>query len=530
MIRIVQLKMPITHTEEELKSRIAKKLRIEEKRIEGFEVVRQSIDARDKKELKFVYTVDVTLKQEEKIVKRAKDINIFLTEKHPYICPVTGSKTLSHPPVVVGSGPAGLFCAYQLALAGLRPIILERGDEAAKRKKKVDEFWSTGRLDLSSNVQFGEGGAGTFSDGKLNTLVKDSLGRNQKVLEVFVEAGAPSSILYMQKPHLGTDLLIQIVEHMRQMITDLGGTFRFRTCLTDLLLEDGQLCAVEVNHKEQIPTKVCVLAIGHSARDTFSLLEDRGIDMEAKSFAVGVRIEHPQRMINLSQYGMEESQILGAASYKLTHKLKSGRGIYSFCMCPGGYVVNASSEEGHLAVNGMSYHARAGQNANSAMIVTVTPQDFGQPGALGGIAFQRKLESAAYALESGRVPVQLFQDFRLNKKSTALGEIIPCIKGAYALSNVRSLLPPFLADSLEEGILAFDKKIPGFAREDALLSGIESRTSSPVRIRRDEGLECSAKGIYPCGEGAGYAGGITSAAMDGLKTAEAILKKYRNLE
>ena len=392
----------------------------------------------------------------------------------------------------------------------------------------MDHFWKNGVLNPDSNVQFGEGGAGTFSDGKLNTLVKDPNGRNHEVLKRFVQAGAPQEIVYQQKPHLGTDVLIGIVETLRHQIEEMGGSFRFETKMTDLLFEEGHLKEVEVNHQEKIPAEVCVLALGHSARDTFEMLNRRGVYMEPKPFAVGLRVEHPQSMINMDLYGEEENEFLGAASYKVTHTCENGRGVYSFCMCPGGYVVNASSEPGRLAVNGMSYQARDSKNANSALIVTVSPSDFPDDTPLGGIAFQRDLERKAWELGEGRIPVQLFGDFRKNQASTAFGEVTPQMKGGFVLSNVRSILPKAVGDSIEEGMLAFGRKLSGFDREDALLSGIESRTSSPVRIvRSKEGLS-NIEGIYPCGEGAGYAGGITSAAMDGIKVAEFICEKFRN--
>ena len=527
MIRITQLKLSINHTEEQLHKKIARTLKCPEGSF-TYEIVRQSLDARHKEDKKFVYTVDVTAANEKQILKRVHNNNIMLIEKKEYHFPSPGTEELSHPPVIVGSGPAGLFCAWYLARAGYRPLVLERGEEAVKRKETVDHFWKNGILNPDSNVQFGEGGAGTFSDGKLNTLVKDPNGRNHEVLKRFVEAGAPYEIIYQQKPHLGTDVLIGIVETLRHQIEKMGGSFRFETKMTDLIMEKGKLKAVEVDHKERIPAEVCVLAPGHSARDTFEMLNRRGIYMEPKSFAVGVRMEHPQSMINMDLYGEEENEALGAASYKVTHTCKNGRGVYSFCMCPGGYVVNASSEPGRLAVNGMSYQARDSKNANSALIVTVSPSDFPNETALGGIAFQRELEQKAWELGEGRIPVQLFGDFKKNQASTSLGEIVPQMKGEFVLSNIRSVLPEAIGDSIEEGVHAFGRKLKGFDREDALLSGIESRTSSPVRIVRSrEGLS-NIEGIYPCGEGAGYAGGITSAAMDGIKTAEFICEKFRN--
>lgn len=525
MIRISQLKLPITHTESELKKKIAKTLRCGEKSF-SYEIIRQSLDARHKEDKKFVYTIEVSIENEKKILQKVHNNNIMSTIKKEYVFPKAGNRELSHRPVIVGSGPAGIFCAWYLARAGYRPLVLERGEEAEKRRETVDRFWKNGVLDPESNVQFGEGGAGTFSDGKLNTLVKDSFGRNREVLKRFVEAGADPEILYQHKPHLGTDVLVDIVQTLRRQIEEMGGSFRFRSKVTDLKIENGRLTGVEIDHKELLPAEICVLAIGHSARDTFFMLKDRGLTMEPKAFAVGLRVEHPQTLINEDLYGEKESRILGAASYKVTHTCRNGRGVYSFCMCPGGYVVNASSEEGQLAVNGMSYQARDGKNANSAVIVTVTPEDFPQEGPLGGIAFQRELEKKAWQLGQGKVPVQLFGDYCGHKPSQSLGEVTPCICGEYVLSDVRSILPKEIGDSIEEGIHAFGKKLPGFDREDALLSGIESRTSSPVRLVRDrEGLS-NISGVYPCGEGAGYAGGITSAAMDGIKTAECIASAY----
>ena len=526
MIRITQLKLPIAHTEKELEQRIIKTLRLGKLPF-TYEIRRQSLDARHKDDKKFVYTVDVSVQTEEKILRKVHNNNIMSIKEKPYEFPQGGEEALSFSPVIAGSGPAGLFCAWYLAKAGYKPLVLERGEEADKRQKRVEDFWKNGVLDPDSNVQFGEGGAGTFSDGKLNTLVKDTFGRNQEVLKRFVEAGAPEEILYQQKPHLGTDVLVPLVQTLRHQIEEMGGSFRFRTQVTDLIFENDRLSFVEVNHEEKIPADVCVLAVGHSARDTFSMLAKRGLPMEAKSFAVGVRVEHLQSEMNLALYGEEENEILGAASYKVTHTCGNERGVYSFCMCPGGYVVNASSEEEMMAVNGMSYQDRGSKNANSALIVTVNPSDFPEEGPLGGIAFQRNLERAAWKLGNGKIPVQLYKDFRENVPSTEFGEITPCMKGAYALANVRSILPEYVGDSIAEGMEAFGKKIPGFGRDDALLSGVESRTSSPVRILRNREMESEKRGIYPCGEGAGYAGGITSAAMDGIKTAEAIARKYR---
>ncbi len=529
MIRMQQLKVPLTYDEAFLRKEIAKKLKITASDILELRVRKQSLDARKKPDLYYVLTVDLKVSKEQQILKRKQHVTISAVTEQPYQMPESGSMPLSHRPVIAGFGPAGLFCALLLARAGYRPLVLERGEDVDHRTAAVERFWNTGILDTESNIQFGEGGAGTFSDGKLNTLVKDGCGRNHYVLETFVEAGADPDILYVNKPHIGTDVLRTVVKHLRQEILSLGGEVRFGCKVTDLKIRDQQLTAVMVNETEEIPCEALVMAIGHSARDTFSMLHGHQILMQPKSFAVGLRIEHPQSMINLSQYGQEHHPLLGAANYKVTRKLENGRGVYSFCMCPGGYVVNASSEEGQLAVNGMSYRARDSRNANSAMIVTVTPDDFGHEGVLGGIEFQRDLERAAWQAGNGKVPVQLFGDFCENRTSTGLGEVTPCIKGEYQLSNLRTVLPDFLSQSLIEGVSGFERQIHGFSRPDALFSGVESRTSSPVRIVRNEQFLSSVAGLYPCGEGAGYAGGITSAAMDGMKVAEAVIKKYRKI-
>jgi len=527
-VRIQQLKLPVTHTEQELRDRIIRTLRIRPEELIRYEIVRRSLDAR-KEELRYVYLIDADVKREAAVLKKCRG-SAEKAKRVRYRFPEPGTGRLSHRPVIVGTGPAGLFCGLMLARAGYAPVLLERGQRAEERVETVDRFWRLGILDPQSNVQFGEGGAGTFSDGKLNTLVKDPAGRNRKVLELFVEAGAPKEILYEQKPHLGTDLLVGIVRCMREEIVRLGGDIRFGCRMTDLVLESGAVRGIVTRsggrEPEVLKAEQVVLAIGHSARDTFAVLKERGVPMQPKAFAVGVRVEHPQEMINRSQYGEGYPRVLPPASYKVTRRLEDGRGVYSFCMCPGGYVVNASSEKGMLAVNGMSYQARDGRNANSAMIVTVTPADYGGTDVLAGVEFQRKLERAAYELGGGRIPVQTFGDFCADRASVRLGDISPCIKGAYELTSVRAIFPPELSRALEEGLRGCGRLIPGFAGPDAVLSGVESRTSSPVRILRNEELESGISGLYPCGEGAGYAGGITSAAMDGLKIAEAIAKKY----
>lgn len=522
MLRISQLKLPVTHTQEQLEKKLLKMLRMSRKDLGQYYIRKRSLDARKKPELYYVYSIDVEIKNEERVLKSMKG-KVQKVSVHPYCEPEHGTERLSDRPVIIGSGPAGLFCAYLLAREGYRPLIIERGAPVRERRKDVEKFWETGVLDPSSNVQFGEGGAGTFSDGKLNTLVKDPAGRNRFVLETFVKFGAPEDILWEQKPHIGTDILIDVVETMRREIEKMGGEFRFHSQVTDLIPEEKVLI---INDEEKIRAGAAVLAIGHSARDTFYMLCERGFDMEAKAFAVGVRVEHPQRLIDENMYGRDNRGNLPAASYKLTEKLDNGRGVYTFCMCPGGYVVNASSEPGCLAVNGMSYHGRAGENANSAVIVTVTPQDYGTDHPLSGVEFQRELERRAWEEGSGCVPVQRFEDFCANKKTVELGCIKPNIKGHYRLGNVRNIFPEELSLSIQEGIGAMDHKIRGFADKDVLLSGVESRTSSPVRINRDDSFRSNIPWVYPCGEGAGYAGGITSAAMDGVKVAEALVRKF----
>lgn len=526
MIRMQQLKLPVAHTEEQLTQVVLKALSIPESDLIAYHIRKRSLDARKKPRLFYSYVIDAKVKGQNRILKKKKP-GIEEVKETRYRFPAPGNQSLSHRPVIVGTGPAGLFAGLLLARMGYRPLLLERGRDVETRIKDVEDFWKTGALNPGSNVQFGEGGAGTFSDGKLNTAVKDVSGRNRFVLESFVRAGAPEDILWINRPHIGTDILSRVVRAIREEIVKEGGEVRFSACLTDLFWEDGVLQEIEINGQERIPCQVLVLAPGHSARDTFGMLRKKQVRMEAKAFAVGVRIEHPQEMIDLAQYGQPRGSVLPAADYRLTRNLPNGRGVYSFCMCPGGYVVNASSEPGRLAINGMSYHARDGRNANSAMVVTVRPEDFGSGDVLAGMAFQRRLEEAAWQAAGGKIPVQLFDDFLHGRPSKALGEIAPCCRGAWAFADVRSCFPDELAASLAQGIRDCGSLLQGFDRPDALLSGVESRTSSPVRIIRDDGLESSVKGLYPCGEGAGYAGGITSAAMDGLKVAEAVIKKYR---
>lgn len=526
MLRIGQIKIPYKKKDSYVLSYIIKKLHIKENEIISWRIFKKSIDAR-KADIMAVYTVDVELKNEAAFMKRNRSENIRSIEKENYVFPKAGSESLEKPMVIVGSGPAGLFCALMLARYGYRPILLERGMAVEERQRAVNEFWEHGIFNPESNVQFGEGGAGTFSDGKLNTLVKDPYGRHRKVLELFVEFGADEAITYENKPHIGTDVLCHIVKAMRNEIVSCGGDVRFNSKLTDLKIEKGRVTAICVNDSDWMECECLVLAVGHSARDTFQMLKQYGLPMTKKPFAIGVRIEHPQTMINESQYGAKQDDILKSAAYKLTHTCTNGRGVYTFCMCPGGYVVNASSENCGCVVNGMSYHGRNSENANSALIVTVTPEDFPSEDVLAGVEFQRIWERKAYEIGHGLVPVQLYKDFCQEKVSEAFGDVFPVHKGKTQFADLNQCLPSYVCESLKEGIEAFGKKIPGYNREDAILSGVETRTSSPIRMERNEEFQSEIKGIYPCGEGAGYAGGITSAAMDGLRIAEALRRKYR---
>lgn len=522
MIRIRQIKINIEKNQDEsLLKRISKLLNVEPSKIKNCSLVKKSLDARKKDELFYVYEVDVAVENEDKILRKIKSNDIFLTPDETYKFPVF--KEIDRP-IIIGCGPAGLFCAYILAEQGYKPVIYERGEKVEDRVKTIEEFWQTGKLNKNSNVQFGEGGAGTFSDGKLNTLVKDKAYRGKKVFEIFVENGAPKEIMYLNNPHIGTDLLRQVIINMRKKIITNGGKIHYNSTLTNINIKDNAIDSIEINNQEIIPCKNLVLAIGHSARDTFEMLYQKNIDMSAKPFAVGVRIEHPQEMINKSQYGGKYYKILPPASYKLTYQTKKKRGVYSFCMCPGGYVVNASSEENRLAVNGMSNHARDTKNANSALVVTITPEDFGT-NPLDGVRFQRTLEEKAYSEGQGNIPLQLYKDYKNNIKTTSLGDVEVITKGNYSYGNLNNIFPDYINESLKEAIEEFDKKIKGYSREDALLLGVESRTSSPIRITRDENGESSINGLYPCGEGCGYAGGITTAAIDGLKTAECLVRK-----
>lgn len=541
MIKINQIKLPVGHKEKELSNQIRKILRLSEKDAFSYEIMKRSLDARKKPNLFYVYTVQVKLDREAQVLKKIHNPSVSVAKENAYSFQTAEGKQLLHRPVIVGAGPAGLFAAYQLTEAGYAPMIIERGRPVEERKADVERFWETGVLNPNSNVQFGEGGAGTFSDGKLNTGVKDPSGRNRFVLETFVRFGAPAEILYDHKPHIGTDILSSVIASMRKYLISKGAEFRFGCCMTDVAVEDGRIRGVYIQHLNQGSEKLhaydskgefleadaVILALGHSARDTFRMLKARGIPMECKNFAVGFRVEHPQKMIDHAMYGDWQGMPLPAAPYKVTSNFPNGRGVYSFCMCPGGYVVNASSMAGGTCVNGMSYSGRRAANANSAIIVSVTPADFGSDDALAGMEYQEMLERKNYALGQGKIPQQLFGDYRQNVVSSAYGEFAACTKGQTVFSNLRGLMSDDMEQSFMLGMEHFAKAIPNFDRRDAILSGMETRTSSPVRILRDETGQSAVRGLYPCGEGAGYAGGIMSAAMDGLKSASAVMAAYR---
>ncbi len=526
MIRIKQIKVSIEkNIEQEILKKIMKKLHVQKRDILNIKINKQSLDAREKPNLFYVFEILVEIKQEKIVLKNNKDKNISFYQEETFQIKKIGTQEMKYRPIIVGSGPAGLFCAYLLSFYGYKPLILERGEDMDQRIKDVEKFWKENLLNQKSNIQFGLGGAGAFSDGKLNTLVKDKRNIGKTVFEIFVECGAPKEIMYINKPHIGTDLLRQVIKNLKNKIERQGGEFRFNTCLSDLVVEENKIKKIQVNHKEWIDCQTLILAIGHSARDTFEMLLKKHVAMKAKPFAVGIRIQHPQKMINRAQYGMDKHPKLGPADYKLTYKTKDDRGVYTFCMCPGGYVINASSEKNRLAINGMSNHERESENANSAVIVTVDEKDFGS-GVLDGIHFQRKLEEKAFHVGKGNIPIQLYRDFKKNQKSCSFEKVKPIIKGNYAFGNINEIFPQPIIKALIEGIDYFDTKIKGFAREDAILSAVESRTSSPIRILRDEKLMSNIEGIYPCGEGSGYAGGITTSAMDGIKTAEQIISQY----
>ncbi|MDR0200422.1 MAG: hypothetical protein LBI43_07615 [Streptococcaceae bacterium] len=531
MLRLTQLKLTLDEPIEKLPELAAKVLHVKSSDFTAFRIYKESIDARSREQLHFSYTVDLAIAGEKRFLKLK---NVSLAPDLDYKRPEPGIKLLKHRPVVIGFGPAGLFAALLLAQEGYRPIVLERGEAVDERVKSIIRFWTEGKLNPASNVQFGEGGAGTFSDGKLTARTRDL--RSRKVLSEFVAAGAPENVLYEAHPHVGTDLLRGIVKKMREEIIRLGGEVRFNTQVTDFELTDGELTGISLANGEHFQTENAILAIGHSARDTFETLKTREVKMTAKPFAVGLRIEHPQEVIDKSQYKeFAGHPRLKSAEYRLTYKSSTGRGVYTFCMCPGGVVVPAASEEGHLVTNGMSEHARDKKNANSGLIVQVFPEDLGNSDdPMVGVAFQRDLEKKAFELggSSYQAPAQLVGDFLAKKASRHGGNVRPSYALGVKWTELHALFPDFVNDSLEEALVGLDKKLHGFAMPDAVLTGVESRSSSPVRINRDEESlqSVSVTGIYPAGEGAGFAGGIVSAAIDGLKCAEKLIESYARPE
>jgi len=529
MLRIHEIKLELNEKKETLPSKVEQKLHLQPGSIKKWKIVRESVDARRKDNIKRIYTIDFEAANAKNILKRNKNVRVVEAGAPDPAEVIKPDKRLKSRPVIVGFGPCGMFAGLWLARAGFRPLILERGRRIEQRVCDVKAFWKEGRLNPVSNVQFGEGGAGAFSDGKLNSGIKNSY-RTQFVLEEIVKHGGPEEILYKQNPHVGTDILREVVVSVRKEIETLGGEFMFESCFTGFRAEASRLSAVEINDGAQVvDAEVMIVAPGHSARDTFKMLWESGIEMSPKAFSIGARIEHPQRMINVSQYGSQEAaDILGAADYKLSYKCKNGRGVYTFCMCPGGFVVASASEPECVVTNGMSYHSRAGKNANSALLVSVEPEDFGSENPLAGIEFQRKWEHEAF-IAGGRnyyAPAQKVGDFLAGKPSECAGEVEPEYKPGVRWTDISGCLPAFAADAMREALPELGKKIHGFDMPDAVLTAVETRSSSPVRIMRDENLQTGIFGIFPAGEGAGYAGGIMSAAVDGIRAAEKICELW----
>ena len=526
MIRITELRLPLEHPSDALPAAIVERLGVTATDLLDYQVFKRGYDARKRDAIRLVYTLDITVANEAVVLKR------FSQDPHITLSPDTNDhfvgqapENLQQRPVIVGFGPCGIMAGLLLAQMGFRPIILERGKKVRERTKDTWGLWRKNQLNPESNVQFGEGGAGTFSDGKLYSQIKDPKHYGRKVLTEFVKAGAPEEILYVSKPHIGTFRLVKMVENIRREIESLGGEIRFQQQVTDVLIEKGQLRGVILNNGEQLRTDHVILALGHSARDTFHMLYERGVFMEAKPFSVGFRIEHPQKLIDQARFGkFAGNELLGAADYKIVHHAKNGRSVYSFCMCPGGQVVAATSEPGRVVTNGMSQYSRAERNANAGIVVGITPQDY-PGGPLAGIEFQRRWESRAYELGGGNyeAPGQLVGDFIKGQASTQLGTVEPSYQPGVHLTDLATSLPSYAIEAIREALPAFEKQIKGFSMYDAVLTGVETRTSSPLRITRGQDMQSlNIKGLYPAGEGAGYAGGILSAGVDGIRVAEAV--------
>ena len=528
MLRLTQLKLPVDHGAAQLEQAILARLGIARADLLSFSVVRRGVDARRRQAISFVYSIDVALGDEASVLQRcAADRDVAVAPDCRYHFAAHATQPPRQRPVVIGCGPCGLFAALLLAQMGFRPLLLERGKSVRERSKDTFAFWRQGRLTPESNVQFGEGGAGTFSDGKLHTQIRDPQQRGLKVLDELVKAGAPEEIRYVAKPHIGTFRLVTVVENLRAAILSLGGEIRFQARVEDFDIAAGRLRGLVLQDGEHIAADHVVLAIGHSARDTFEVLHARGVVMEAKAFSIGVRIEHPQSLIDRARYGQRAGDpLLGAADYKLVHHCRNGRAVYSFCMCPGGTVVAAASEPGGVVTNGMSQYSRAERNANSGLVVGVTPADY--PGdALAGVAFQRHWEALAFRAGGGTyaAPAQRVGDFLAGRASQVLGSVLPSYAPGVHLADLADCLPAYVVEALREALPAFAKTLPGFALPDAMLTGVETRTSSPLRIGRGSDMQSlNVRGLYPAGEGAGYAGGIMSAAVDGIEVAEALAR------
>lgn len=526
MIRLTQIKLPLDHNEAALVSIILKKLRIDRSQLLQYTIARRGYDARDNNDIKFVYTLNVETTQDKKLLARfRRDRNISPAPDLGYEYVAEAPHTLKHRPIIIGLGPCGLFAALTLAQMGFQPIVLERGKAVRERTKDTFKFWRKGILDPESNVQFGEGGAGTFSDGKLYSQVKRNRRHALKVKQEFVNSGAAEEILYASKPHIGTLRLVKIVEEMRNRIIDLGGEIRFESKVADLLIHDGKIGGVVLSTGETLESDHVILAVGHSARDTFEMLHQKEVHIDAKPFSVGFRIEHPQSIVDSCRFGkFAQNPALGAADYKLVHHAENGRTVYSFCMCPGGTVVAATSEPDTVVTNGMSHYSRAERNANAGIVVGITADDYGK-NPLDGIAFQRELEKYAFVLGGSNycAPAQMVSDFLANQPSTTIGSVSPSYTPGVQPSDLSQALPSYAIDAIREAIPAFNKQIDGYAMDDAILTAVETRTSSPIRITRGKDRQSvNVAGLYPAGEGAGYAGGILSAGIDGIRTAEAV--------